>query len=174
MRYIAKYGRLILQQTDGTIAYRFNNHTLIVGDPTTGTGSGNAIDYSGLVELFPSAATAEEKAGLNTLFWEAPVVTDAADLEDGEHYEVLTGSVLYNGVRYVPGEVFRFTTGGSVAFEPGTQVALIPVAALEWYDSTVRNHAAKEYFKYLQLEWGDEAYWDGNRARAGLGFSDIR
>jgi hypothetical protein len=48
------------------------------------------------------------------------------------------------------------------------------VAALEWYDSTVRNHAAKEYFKYLQLEWGDEAYWDGNRARAGLGFSDIR
>jgi hypothetical protein len=174
MRYISKYGRLILQKTDGTIAYRFNNHTLIVGDPTTGTGSGNAIDYSGLVELFPSAGTAAEKAGLNTLFWEAPVVTNAADLQDGEHYEVLTGSVLYNGVRYVPGEVFRFATGGSVAFDSGTQVALIPVAALEWYDSTVRNHAAKEYFKYLQLEWGDEAYWDGNRARAGLGFSDIR
>jgi hypothetical protein len=174
MRYIAKYGRLILQKTDGTIAYRFNNHTLIVGNPTTGTGSGNAIDYSGLIELFPSAGTAAEKAGLNTLFWEAPVVTNAADLQDGEHYEVLTGSVLYNGVRYVPGEVFQFATGGSVAFDPGTQVALIPVAALEWYDSTVRNHAAKEYFKYLQLEWGDEAYWDGNRARAGLGFSDIR
>jgi hypothetical protein len=174
MRYISKYGRLILQKTDGTIAYRFSNHTLIVGDPTTGTGSGNAIDYSGLIELFPSASTAAEKAGLNTLFWEAPVVTNAAGLQDGEHYEVLTGSVLYNGVRYVRGEVFRFTTGGSVAFEPGTQVALIPAAALEWYDSTVRNHAAKEYFKYLQLEWGDEAYWDGNRARAGLGFSDIR
>jgi uncharacterized cupin superfamily protein len=174
MRYISKYGRLILQKTDGTIAYRFNNHTLIVGDPTMGTGSENAIDYSGLIELFPSASTAAEKAGLNTLFWEAPVVTHAANLQDGEHYEVLTGSVLYNGVRYVPGEVFRFTTGGSVAFESGTQVALIPVAALEWYDSTVRNHAAKEYFKYLQLEWGDEAYWDGNRARAGLGFSDIR
>jgi hypothetical protein len=174
MRYISKYGRLILQKTDGTIAYRFNNHTLIVGDPTTGTGSGNAIDYSGLVQLFPSAGTAAEKAGLNTLFWEAPVVTNAADLEDGEHYEVLTGSVLYNGVRYVPGEVFKFATGGSVAFDSGTQVALVPVAALEWYDSTVRNHAAKEYFQYLQLEWGDEAYWDGNRARAGLGFSDIR
>ncbi len=174
MRYISKYGRLILQKTDGTIAYRFNNHTLIVGDPTTGTGSGNAIDYSGLIELFPSASTAAEKAGLNTLFWEAPVVTNAADLQDGEHYEVLSGSVLYNGTRYVPGEVFRFATGGSVAFEAGTQVARIPVEALEWYDSTVRNHAAKEYFKYLQLEWGDEAYWDGNRARAGLGFSDIR
>jgi len=115
MRYISHIDHLVLyssmlppQTLDPTAApmgyrplYRFFNGELIVGDPTTGDGAGNSIDFGTsstppeqrVQRIFPTdlSGRAEGEAGvniaelcgLNRLFWEAPLI----NIEPGGEFE---------------------------------------------------------------------------------------
>ena len=146
MRYISKHARLALYTTEGNIAHQFNQHVLIVGDPTTDVGAGNFIDPATeywdkgkLMEVFPDdlAGTTTAKIemmgqgdlsdplgnakGLRGYFFESPILTAttaSVPAKKDIHYWVSKGTVTYAGITYSAGQVFK--TDGSTTATTGT------------------------------------------------------
>lgn len=175
MRYISQYENLVLI-TDSTnqtpplddpnpkAVYTFSPTGLgygvyIAGDPTTDTGTGNAIDPTGVMVLYPGAATDLEKIGLGKIFWESPELDNSATLDVGKVYEVLRGSIEYNSKTYNEGDRFTVVTGAT-SFTGDGIIAL----AIDNFDLTASenglNHRKWWYYVNNLSSYADEAIWD--------------
>jgi hypothetical protein len=149
--------------------YRFYAGELIVGDPTTNSGAGNAIDATDLYVLYPSGSNDLEKAGLGKIFFEAPyIAASSATLTAGKAYIVLKGQVTWNGGTYGEGEFFRVNTGDPTSVTedvPGSIIAL----DISNFDIGTEPHRYFEHkiiqawYKVNNLVHGDEAEWDASR-----------
>lgn len=169
MRYTSHISHLTLHKTDGTLAYRFYNHVLVVGNPTSTT---DVIDATDLLKPYSGSSNLEE-AGLGVLFWEAPPISDAANLTDAGWYEVLTGAVTIGGKTYYKNQVFYYDGSATKNFSTGASVAAVPWWA-RYGDEVRRNHGDAEYFRVIHLEWGDEAEWTGSKAVSKQQFGSTR
>jgi len=144
MRYVSKYLNFVLLYKTSNVVppvtdpqpkvkYRFSNGVLVIGDPASGTGSGNAIDTSDLMVLYP-AETGDKQYGKDILWFEAPELDSTKQLTNGKKYKVLRGSVTHKNVPYTENQVFTaqdtsFTGNGVVAldisnFVDGTETEL--------------------------------------------------
>lgn len=173
MRYISHYKNLVLISKEQNVVppindpnpvgvYRFYNGELVVGDPTTKTGTGNAIDGSLLMVLFPNGADDLEKAGLNQIFFEAPPV-DPTTVTAAGRYRVLVGDVVYNGKVYRKNEVIAVSgTPVWTGSDPDSKVALdisnFPVIGVEPYEYFSPDILAA-WYKTVNLIYGDESEW---------------
>lgn len=108
MRYIAIDDSLVLLAASGKPKYQFKNGVLQIGTPT-GTGAGNEIEPdltntdldSKMMELYPAGATALEKVGLNSTFFQAPPIVATGTLASGSYYQLLSGTADLTGANYV-------------------------------------------------------------------------
>lgn len=173
MRYISAYESLSLitktqniipptNDPNPIVKYQFTRTglgygVLIIGDPTQG-GAGNEIDATDLMEIYPDGGTAIEKAGLNKIFWESPEITSSGTLSTSTWYEVLRGSVTYNGKTYTEGE--KFKTDTTTSFTGNGVVAL----AIDNFDVTSSEAGLnlRRYWYYVNnlSSYADEAVWD--------------
>ena len=161
MRYKSKYDRLALRKDDGTTLYQFFNGVFVIGDPTTNATPGtDAIDTTDLHVSHPTGASALNKVGLDTIFWEAPPITPGvATVTDGTWYEILTAPVTYDGTTYtVVGQRFK---GTATADSTGAGTFAIAEPA-EHYKADELDER-EEYFKVNNLgDQHDEATWDAS------------
>lgn len=166
MRYISQYQSLELIAVDGTVLHRFKNGSLIIGDPTLDT-AGNAIpvtftgtDSQKYTNLYSAGATDLEKIGLGNIFFEAPPIASPATntIDDtGVWYQVLTGTVIYNGVTYKAGELFLSVDTFDDSTGTGTFALDVPH---QFKLSPVEHNQRSEYYKTTQLAIGDESSWN--------------
>lgn len=99
-RYISHLQELILFSESGKRLYQFTGGVLVVGDPETNVGAGNSIDpnFAGnedqsLQVLNAAGGTDLQKAGLDTVFWEANVLGGGDAVTQGTWYQVVSGPV---------------------------------------------------------------------------------
>lgn len=163
MRYISKYTDMRLYKENGAIAYEWDNGVFTIGDPTTNATPGTdaidpnlaATDGTALQTLYPAAGTAIGKVGLGQIFFEAPPLTNATALSANTYYEVVEGTVTYEGASLARGT--RFKTTATTAFTGSGKVAL--ALAPEHFQLDELNERA-ESFRKNNLAYGDEATWD--------------
>lgn len=98
-----------LDDTNPVALATFYNGELIVGDPKTGTGAGNDVDWSLAWDIYPGGANDKEKAGLGKIFFEAPYIDASGSLTSGKVYKVLIGSITHDGIVYEEGSTFEAT-----------------------------------------------------------------
>jgi hypothetical protein len=191
MRYLCKWANTVLFSKTGKKLYQFRNNELVVGNPSTATGSGNEIDFGEyanapdkeLAVIYPDGANRKEKCGLGVidptdpskarLFVESPLLKSNATLSNkaGTFYEVIYGPVTYKGVLYRAGE--KFAVDGTVTTFTGSGTVAITFPPDECSDSR------KEAFKIAHLQYGDEVTgyhrWDngGYTQRDGITQTEI-
>lgn len=136
MRYISFYDEFALHNRNGNVRHKFWQGELIVGDPTTKIGTGNAIDTAvnaddpglELMPLVPTGANRDAICGMGTLnplavgqYYESPylpVGDTSVPAVAGLVYKVISGNVTYKGITYVTGQ--EFTTDGTIVATTGT------------------------------------------------------
>lgn len=165
MNYVSDQALLTLSRKNGTIAYKFKQHRLVVGDPATGVGIGNTIDFSTqsndllTIERFDAwsggGASDAEACGQNHIFYEAPYINDPNSLQDGYKYIVMIGHVTINGTLKRPNTTFEYATGDVVEFEAGTIVHYWP------FEMKTCGKCAAAAFRSAFMEDGTESpdYW---------------
>ena len=173
MRYISFYDEFALHNRNGNVRHKFWQGELIVGNPTTKTGTGNSIDTAvnatdpglELMPLVPTGATRDAICGMGTLnplavgqYYESPYlsvgatsVPAVADLV----YKVVSGTVTYKSVTYSAGQ--EFTTDGTTVVTTGTTGAKFAITippAIKAREMDNRD----AMFREKHLLTGDEAY----------------
>lgn len=166
MRYVSQYQSLELIAVDGTVLHRFKNGVLVVGDAALNTtGNKIPVTFSGTdsqkyTNLYSTASTDIEKVGLGKLFWEAPPIaspaTNTVD-DSGVWYQVLTGTVTYNGTTYKAGDLFFTEATFNDTTGTGTFALDVPH---DYKLSPVEHNQRSEYYKTTQLAIGDESSWN--------------
>lgn len=132
MRYISFYDEFALHNRNGNVRHKFWQGELIVGDPTTKTGTGNAIDTAAnatdpgleLMPLVPAGATRDIICGMGVLNAVATAIapgdTSVAAIV-GKTYVVTIGTVTYKTVAYTVGQTF--VADGTVTAATGDTAA---------------------------------------------------
>lgn len=185
MRYISPFKELVLLKKERNVvppvndpepkaAWRFYAGELIVGDPASGTGAANTIDWTvdtskpELAILYPSAATPLEKAGLGKIFFESPYIdasSGSTSLTAGKSYLVIRGNVTYASKKYYEGSVFSVPsnasrpalTGASSDAIIALDISSFPVSAepYRYFEGDI----IASWYKVMNLVHGDEAEW---------------
>lgn len=168
MRYISEAKSLRLIRNNGEIAYSFFNGVLIVGTPT-GTGPTEIIDAAAnadpalsLQHPFPNGANDLERAGLNTTFFAAPPISPGATTVTADiRYEVISGTVVYDGTTYRTGQVFVGTAVTDTSTTDGGLFAL--ALPTPYFDPGETDGNRAEFFRIAILGSGDEMDYDLNQ-----------
>lgn len=176
MRYISPFARLKLYNQKGDLAYSFEQHELIVGDPTSTADVIDAttktpenetlmrvkqpINPGGPNELL-------EKCGLGYLvpdptkwgnFYESPYVSEVSALTYDSYWMVHAGTVEVDNKVYYPGQIFKLLANSVISNTPSLILS-------QWfYPGQIKEEASVDYaaeYKRNALWKGDESvdYW---------------
>ena len=184
MRYISFYDEFALHNRNGNVRHKFWQGELIVGDPTTKTGTGNSIDTAvnatdpglELMPLVPSGANRDAICGMGTLttnpivvgqYYESPYISIGATAVPAPAdlvFKVISGTVTYKSVSYSVGQ--EFTSDGTTVVATGTTGATFAITippALKAREMDNRD----AMFREKHLLTGNEAYGYHSWSAAG-------